>query len=263
LPNSGAFSLLCQEISGRLIGRLGTFQRNFKTCWQIGDDTGILAGTLTDPSGFFTTSDLAPLPHVQVVCDEDCLPIKKNSLDLLISFLSLHAVNDIPGTLIQCLDSLKPDGLFLAVFIGGETLFELRTIFQHVEIEHHQGLSQRFMPLITTKDAGQLLGRAGFALPVTDVDKIVVRYPSVRCLLDDLKKTTNTTILNDRSHPALSRKFLSRVDTLYQKQFPSPEGGIQATFELIYMTGWAPAPSQQQALLPGSAQHSLKDFLNT
>ena len=264
--DSEAFPFLCKEVSERLLDRLNTFKRDFDICFQIGNDGGHLARDLVKTSKFFILSDLGCLLSQNksiscVMADEEFFPVSKNSLDLIISFLSLNSVNDIPGALTQYLNSLKPDGLFMAAFIGGDSLYELRSVFLQIEIERYKGISNRFMPLIATKDAGYLLGRAGFALPVTDMDRVVVRYPSITKLLQDLKITGNTSILMNRSHPPLSKGFLKDAETLYQQKFPHPEGGIQVTFDLVYMTGWRPAPNQQQPLKRGSAQQSLRDVL--
>lgn len=264
--HSEAFSFLCQEVTARLIERLHTFKRDFGACFQIGNDGGYLAKDLLKTSTFFTFSDLGCLlPQDesinQIIVDEEFFPASKNSLDLILSFLNLNSVSDIPGVLTQIFNALRPDGLFMAVFVGGDSLYELRSIFQQVEIERYKGISNRFMPLVSTKDAGYLLGRVGFALPVTDMDRIVVRYPSTTKLLQDLKITGNTNVLMNRANPPLSKGFLEDVENLYQEKFHHPGGGIQATFDLIYMTGWSPAPNQQQPLKRGSAQQSLRDVL--
>jgi SAM-dependent methyltransferase len=264
--DSEAFSFLCQEVSERLLDRFRTFKRDFDICFQMGNDGGHLAKDLIKSSKFFILSDPGCLLSQNksiscVIADEEFFPVSKNSLDLIISFLSLNSVNDIPGALTQHLNSLKPDGLFMAAFIGEDSLYELRSVFQQIEIERYKGISNRFMPLISTKDAGYLLGRAGFALPVTDMDRVVVKYPSITKLLQDLKITGNTSILMNRSHPPLSKGFLKDVESLYQAKFCHPEGGIQLTFDLVYMTGWRPAPNQQQPLKRGSAQQSLRDVL--
>lgn len=264
--NSEAFSLMCREVSSRLITRLNTFKRNFSTCWQVGNDGGYLIKNLLKKPKLFVLSDLGcPFPYTdsmfKVVADEESFSASESSLDLILSFLNLNFINDIPGTLGQYVDSLTPDGLFMAVFIGGDSLYELRSVFQEVEIKRHQGISNRFMPLISTKDAGYLLGQAGFALPVADMDRIVIRYQSVAKLIQDLKMTGNGNVLANRNHPCLSKQFLRDVENLYQQKFSHHEGGIQATFEIIYMTGWRPGPNQQRPLKPGSAKQSLKDFL--
>lgn len=263
---SEAFSFLCQEVGGRLIDRLSVFKKEFPIGFQIGNDGGYLAKALLTTSQLYVLSDLglsAPFDEsIQyLVADEEFFPAKKNSLNLLLSFLGLNVVNDLPGVLAQILNSLQQDGLFMSAFVGGESLYELTSIFQQVELERYKGISNRFMPLISTKDAGHLLGRAGFALPVADMDRIVVKYPSTTKLLQDLKITANTNVLMNRSHPALTKGFLRDVEKLYQEQFPHKEGGIQVTFDLIYMTGWHPAPNQQQPLKRGSAQQSLRDVL--
>ncbi|MBY0281814.1 MAG: class I SAM-dependent methyltransferase [Alphaproteobacteria bacterium] len=241
---SEAFSFLCQEVSGRLMDRLNAFKRNFDTCLQFGNDGGILAKSFNC-----------------IISDEEFFTCPPNSFDLILSFLGLSTINDIPGVLTQALKALRPDGLFMAVFAGGDSLYELRSVFGQVEIERYKGISNRFMPMISTKDAGYLLGHAGFALPVSDMDRIIVRYASVSKLLQDLKITGNTNVLMDRSNPSLTKGFLKNVENSYQKQFPHPDGGIQVTFDLIYMTGWSPAPNQQKPLKRGSAQQSLKDVL--
>lgn len=263
---SEVFSQLCQEVSGRLINRIKAFKREFLTCWQIGNDGGYLERALVSKSNHYILSDLDALGHTNqaiqyVVADEEFFPAKQSSLNLVLSFLSLNVVNDLPGVLAQILNSLKSDGLFMAAFIGGDSLYELASIFQQVELERYKGISNRFMPLITTKDAGHLLGRAGFALPVADMDRLVVKYPSATKLLQELKITANTNVLINRSNPSLTKGFLNDVERLYQEQFPHKEGGIQVTFDLIYMTGWCPAPTQQKPLKRGSAQQSLKDVL--
>lgn len=263
---SEAFSQLSQEVSGRLINRISAFKREFPICWQIGNDGGYLARALLAAAKRFVLSDLGisrPIdqPIQYIVADEEFFPARKSSLSLVLSFLGLNMVNDLPGVLTQILNSLQPDGLFMAAFVGGDSLYELASVFQQVELERYKGISNRFIPLITTKDAGHLLGRAGFALPVSDMDRIEVRYPSALKLLQELKITANTNVLVNRSSPILTRGFLKDVERLYQEQFPHKDGGIQVTFDLIYMTGWCPAPTQQKPLKRGSAQQSLRDVL--
>jgi SAM-dependent methyltransferase len=177
----------------------------------------------------------------------------------VVSSLALQFVNDLPGTLAQIKRALKPDGLFLAAMIGGETLTELRQSFAAAESEIEGGASPRVAPMIDLRDAGALLQRAGFALPVTDVDRIVVRYDNAFALMRDLRRMGATNILVERSRKFLRRATLLRMAEIYQEKFSDPDGRIRATFDVVWMSGWAPHESQQKPLKPGSAEASLAD----
>jgi SAM-dependent methyltransferase len=191
------------------------------------------------------------------------LPFKDASLDLVVSVLALQFVNDLPGTLAQVRRALKPDGLFLAALAGGETLTELRQSFAAAEAEVEGGVSPHVAPFVELRDAGGLLQRAGFALPVTDLDRLTVRYDSVFALMADLRRMGATNVLTQRRRMPLRRTTLLRMAEIYAEQFADPDGRVRATFEIIWLSGWAPHTSQQQPLRPGSAATRLADALRT
>jgi SAM-dependent methyltransferase len=198
-----------------------------------------------------------------VAADEEMLPFRDGSLDLVVSALSLQFVNDLPGTLIQIRRSLKPDGLLLAALAGGDTLTELRQSFALAEIETKGGISPRVIPFLDVREAGALLQRAGFALPVADVERLTVRYASPIALMQDLRAMGATNPMLERSRHLLRRRTLDRMTEIYADRFANSDKRIRATFEIIWLCGWAPDPSQQKPLAPGSARHRLADALGT
>jgi SAM-dependent methyltransferase len=198
-----------------------------------------------------------------VVADEEALPFRDGALDLVVSALALQFVNDLPGTLIQIRRALRPDGLFVAALIGGETLTELRQAFAAAESEIEGGASPRVAPFADVRELGALLQRAGFALPVTDVDRVYVRYDSVFALMHDLRRMAATNALTERRRTPLRRATLMRMAEIYAERFADPDGRLRATFEIVWLSGWAPHPSQQQPLRPGSAKARLADALGT
>lgn len=198
-----------------------------------------------------------------VVADEEALPFADGAFDLVVSALALHFVNDLPGTLVQIRRALRPDGLFLAALLGGETLTELRQSFAGAESEIEGGLSPRVAPFADLRDLGALLQRAGFALPVTDSDRITARYDSAFSLMRDLRRMGATNPLVDRRRTPLKRATLMRMAEIYAQRFADADGRIRATFELMWLSGWAPHPGQQRPLRPGSAQARLAAALGT
>jgi SAM-dependent methyltransferase len=196
-----------------------------------------------------------------VAADEEALPFRDASLDLIVSALSLHFVNDLPGTLLQIRRALKPDGLFLAALAGGDTLTELRQSFATAEAEIEDGISPRVISFVDVRAAGALLQRAGFALPVTDLDRITVRYDSPMALMRDLRAMGATNPMVERSRRPLKRSTLKRTMDIYAERFADPDKRIRATFEIVWLCGWAPHSSQQKPLAPGSAQQRLADVL--
>ena len=196
-----------------------------------------------------------------VVADEEALPFRDAAFDLVVSALSLQFVNDLPGTLVQIRRALKPDGLFLAALIGGDTLTELRQSFAAAESEIEGGVSPRVAPFADLRDLGALLQRAGFALPVTDVDRVTVRYDTAFALMHDLRRMGATNALLDRRRSPLKRATLMRMAEIYAERFADADGRIRATFEIVWLSGWVPHPSQQQPLKPGSAKSRLADAL--
>ena len=183
------------------------------------------------------------------------------SLDLVVSALALQFVNDLPGTLIQIRRALKPDGLFMAALIGGDTLTELRQAFAAAESEIEGGVSPRVAPFADVRELGALLQRAGFALPVTDVDRLTVRYATVFALMHDLRRMGATNALIERRRVPLRRATLKRMAEIYAERFADADGRMRATFEIVWLSGWAPHESQQQPLKPGSAARRLADAL--
>ena len=200
---------------------------------------------------------------VAVVVDEEALPFRDGSLDLVVSALALQFVNDLPGTLIQIRRALKPDGLLLAALVGGDTLVELRVAFAAAEAEIDGGVSPRVAPFADLRDLGALLQRAGFALPVADVDRLSVRYASPFALMHDLRRMGATNVLLERRRRPLKRATLARMAEIYCDRFADADGRVRATFEIVWLSGWAPHASQQQPLSPGSAQRRLADALGT
>jgi SAM-dependent methyltransferase len=189
----------------------------------------------------------------------ESLPLQPGSIDLALSALAFQFVNDLPGVLAQIRRALKPDGLLLAAMIGGDTLTELRQSFAAAEAELEGGVSPRVAPFADLRDVGALLQRAGFALPVTDVDRIVARYDSAFALMVDLRRMGATNILLERRRAPTRRATLLRMAQVYGQRFADPDGRIRATFDVIWLSGWAPHESQQKPLRPGSAKASLAD----
>jgi SAM-dependent methyltransferase len=198
-----------------------------------------------------------------LAADEEMLPFGDATLDLVVSALTLQFVNDLPGTLVQIRRALKPDGLFLAALMGGDTLTELRQAFAAAESEVENGISPRVAPFADLRELGALLQRTGFALPVTDVERLTVRYDSPFALMQDLRRMGATNALVERSRRPLRRATLMRMAQIYGERFADSDGRIRATFDVVWLSGWAPHESQQKPLRPGSAQRRLADALRT
>jgi len=261
------------ESAERLADRLDDVTRQFPLALDLGCHGGEVRRSLAGRGGIETLiqADLAPAmaglaatrEAPGLSCDEEALPFGDGVFDLVISNLSLHWVNDLPGALIQIRRSLKPDGLFLAAALGGQTLVELRAALYEAETEIEGGLSPRFSPLIDVRDLGNLLTRAGFALPVVDAESLNVSYGEPMKLLRDLRGMGETNANRDRRRTFSRRATLLRACEIYAERFAGPEGRIPATFEILTMTAWAPDPSQQKAMKPGSAQSRLAEALGT
>lgn len=246
---------------GQLADRLDDIRRDFKTIVQIGARGGsVVHGTacITDIAGKTLETCAGP----KIVSDEEFLPFRDSSVDLVISNLSLHSTNDLPGALAQIKKSLKPDGLFLACMIGGESLHELRASLMQAEIRLKGGASPRVFPFAGRQQAGALMQRAGFALPVVDCEKITVTYPDMFKLMHDLRGMGESNIIADRNKKNPGKKYFYDAAEYYAHHYGEPDGRIRATFEIIFMIGWAPHESQQKPLRPGSATHRLADILN-
>ena len=198
---------------------------------------------------------------LKAVADEEQLPFGDDTLDLAVSILALHWTNDLVGALIQIRRALRPDGLFIGAIFGGATLTELRQVLLQAEDEVSGGASFRVSPFADAIDAAGLLQRAGFALPVADVDRVTVRYGHPIELLRDLRRMGETSVLLDRSRKPMTRRVLERAMALYVERFAQADGRVPATFEIVTVTGWAPHESQQKPLRPGSAKMRLADAL--
>jgi SAM-dependent methyltransferase len=190
---------------------------------------------------------------------QEILSLQPESRDLVVSALAFQFVNDLPGVLAQIRRALRPDGLLLAAMTGGDTLSELRQSFAAAEAECEGGVSPRVVPFADLRDVGALLQRAGFALPVTDVDRIVVRYDSAFALMQDLRRMGATNILVERRRTPTRRATLLRMAQIYRERFADSDGRIRATFDVIWLSGWAPHESQQKPLKPGSAKAGLAE----
>jgi SAM-dependent methyltransferase len=190
---------------------------------------------------------------------QEIVPLQPESVDLVVSALALQFVNDLPGVLAQIRRALRSDGLLLAALIGGDTLTELRQSFAAAEAECEGGVSPRVSPFADLRDLGSLLQRAGLALPVTDVDRVVVRYENAFALMQDLRRMGATNILIERRHAPTRRTTMLRMAQIYAERFADADGRIRATFDVIWLSGWAPHESQQKPLQPGSAKASLAE----
>jgi len=272
-----AHDFLFREVAERLAERLGDVKRRFPTALDLGCHGGGLARALQGAGGIETLvqCDLSPRmaalasnrggvsASLAVAADEEALPFAPASFDLVVSALSLHWANDLPGTLLQVRRSLKPDGLFLAGLFGGETLRELRASWMEAELAATGGASPHVAPFADIRDAGALLQRAGFAMPVADTDTIMVTYPDAFALMADLRGMGEANVALLRPRTFTRRDTLARVAETYKNRFADEAGRIPATFQVIYLTAWAPHESQPKPLRPGSAAARLAEALDS
>lgn len=230
---------------------------------EVEERLGEVNKRFTDPA--VVTAFPAPwaeiLPGARIVADEEVLALEEGAHDLVIHALSLHWSADLVGQLIQCRRALRPDGLFLGVLFGGRTLSELRVALAEAESRLTGGLSPRVLPMAEIRDLGALLQRAGFALPVADTVKKTVTYATMFHLIADLRAMGEGNALADRSRRAAPRALFPAAAEIYAAAFPAGGGRIAATFEMIWLTGWAPDPRQPKPLRPGSAVQRLADAL--
>lgn len=270
-PRFAAHDFLVREVAERLADRLSDVTRRFPLALDLGCHTGEIAGTLSGRGGVETLvqCDLSPKMaakaaangHLALAADEEWLPFADASFDLVISCLSLHWVNDLPGALVQARRVLKPDGLFLCAMLGGETLKELRRSLSDAEIAEEGGLSPRVSPFADVRDLGGLLQRAGFALPVVDADTIDVAYADPMRLLADLRGMGEANAVAEQRKTLTRRATMLHALNRYQELFAGTDGRVAASFQVLTMTAWAPHPSQQQPLPPGAGQASLAQAL--
>jgi SAM-dependent methyltransferase len=256
---------LFSRVADDLLDRFAAVTRRFAVAVEIGSPTPTLGAALlaTGRVDRLFRLDWTAASRPDAVGDEERLPLAPESIDLAVSVLALHFANDLPGVLAQLRRALRPDGLFLAALLGGETLTELRQSLAEAEVEITGGAAPRVAPFAELRTLGGLLQRAGFALPVIDQDRVIVRYADALELMRDLRAMGGTSVLRERSRRPLRRSVLMRAAAIYGERFADPDGRIRATFDIVSLSGWAPHESQQQPLKPGSAKARLADALGS
>jgi len=247
----GAVEFLLERVVEDMEERLRAVLRDFSAVADLWTPGDLLRGPVRGRFKNIVHVGLEDSP-------QEVLPLQPGSLDLVISGLAFQFVNDLPGVLAQISRALKPDGLLLAAMIGGDTLTELRHCFAAAEAECEGGVSPRVAPFADLRDVGGLLQRAGFALPVTDLDHMVVRYDNAFALMADLRRMGATNMLFERRRTPTRRATLLRMAQIYAERFADPDGRIRATYDVIWLSGWAPHESQPKPLKPGSATASLE-----
>lgn len=250
------YNFLKIEAAERLADCIADIAREFPLALDLGCHKGELANIIGDKSRIIGT-DISENITPDIVCDEELLPFAENIFDLVASVLSLHNVNDLPGSLIQIKHILKPDGLFIAILPGANTLIELRNSVTGASAKHGFALSPMVSPFVEVRDAGALMQRAGFSLPVINSEIITVNYENALKLMNDLRGMGESNILYQQRSNLTPRSNIAAICDYYDSHFSSPEGGITATFEFITITGWKPHPSQQQAAKRGSGKINL------
>jgi SAM-dependent methyltransferase len=261
---------LLERVADDLMQRLSFIRRRFPVAVNLGAYHGVVghhlrasgvADMVIDVELSKRLVERCPGPSVRA--DEELLPFRAASLDLVVSGLALHLVNDLPGALAQIQRALKPDGLLLAALLGGRTLYELREAFVLAEAEHDAGSSPHVAPFADVRDLGGLLQRAQLALPVADSDTVMVHYSDPFALMRELQAMGASNMLHERRRRPMRRGTLLRAAQAYAERHARPDGRIPATFEIVTVTGWAPHESQQQPLQPGSSRQRLADALGT
>ena len=247
----GPATFLLDRVMEDMTERLSAVLREFSRVADIGIPGHALADVKTLHKDVIHRDLLGP--------SGESLEIASGSLDLVVSALALQFANDLPGVMAQVRRALKPDGLFLAAMLGGDTLTELRQSFAAAEAEIEGGISPRVAPFADLRDLGALLQRAGFALPVADVDRVVVRYDNALALMQDLRRMAATNVLIQRRKSFSRRATLLRMAQIYTERFADADGRIRATFDVVWLSGWVPHESQQKPLKPGSAKARLED----
>ena len=251
---AGAATFLLDRVARDMAERLNAVLRDFSDAvdlWTPGEGLSNLP-----------RDRCKSLTHVSPAdADAETVSFPAGSLDLVVSALAFQFVNDLPGVLAQIRRALRPDGLLLAAMIGGDTLTELRQSFAAAEAELEGGVSPRVAPFADLRDVGALLQRAGLALPVTDVDRIIVRYDSAFALMADLRRMGATNVLVERRRTPTRHATMLRMAEIYAERFADADRRVRATFDVVWLSAWAPHESQQQPLKPGSAKASLAEAL--
>jgi SAM-dependent methyltransferase len=246
----GEATFLLDRVAEDMADRISAVKRDFADVADIWTPGDVLRTPLADRFKSVT--------RVELDSDSEVLPLQAESLDLAVSALAFQFVNDLPGVLAQIRRALRPDGLLLAAMFGGDTLTELRQSFAAAEAECEGGASPRVAPSADLRDIGHLLQRAGLALPVTDVDPVVVRYDNAFALMHDLRRMGATNILVERLRKPTRRATMLRMSEIYAQRFSDSDGRIRASFDIVWLSAWAPHESQQKPLRPGSAKASLE-----
>jgi SAM-dependent methyltransferase len=249
---AGAATFLLDRVAGDMAERLNAVLRDFSDAVDLWTPGEGLSNLPRD-----RCKSLTPVSPADA--DAETVSFPAGSLDLVVSALAFQFVNDLPGVLAQIRRALRPDGLLLAAMIGGDTLTELRQSFAAAEAELEGGVSPRVAPFADLRDVGALLQRAGLALPVTDVDRIIVRYDSAFALMADLRRMGATNVLVERRRTPTRRATMLRMAEIYSERFADADRRVRATFDVVWLSAWAPHESQQQPLKPGSAIASLAE----
>jgi SAM-dependent methyltransferase len=246
-----------------LADRLAPVTRAFAKALIMGPDPRLLPGTAQSANGPIRFEKISALLDIEgfTTVDPEHLSLPDRDYDLIVSLLDLQTVNDVSGFLENLRRHIAPDGLLLVAAIGGRTLSELRDAFLAADVEVLGGVAPRVAPMIDVRDAGGLLQRAGFALPVTDLETHTVRYRTPLALFDELRALGVTNPLAGRDTRMLTPRHLMRAAEIYAERFSDPDGKVRASLEILWLSGWAPHESQQKPLRPGSAQTSLRDVL--
>jgi SAM-dependent methyltransferase len=265
-PSLHEYDFLLQRAIDDLLDRVESISRDFPRALVLGGGGAVGRALKGRPDaaakiGALIETDFAERLAVDVCVDEEALPFADESFDLILAPLTLHWANDLPGALIQINRALKSDGFFAGAVIGGASLKELRQSLMAAEAELHDGVAARVSPFADTMDMAGLLQRAGFAMPVTDVDRVVVRYGNAFVLMRDLRKMGETSVLADRPRVPRGKAFFVRMAEIYSERFADPDRKIRASFEIIHAGGWAPHPDQPRPKRPGSATVRLADAL--
>lgn len=248
---------LHRRAAAEAVNSLEAILRGFPTAVDLSPHSGVFTAALADSGA---GDRVGPVRTVAATPGEAALPIADGSADLIVSILGLHWIDDLPGALAQIRRALKPDGLFLGALFGAGTLKELRCVLTEAELDVRGGAQARVSPFADGHDAAALMQRAGFALPVTDVDRVTVRYPDLFALVRDLRAMGETNALAGAIRP-LTRDIAARAAALYTERHAEADGRIPATFEIVQLAGWAPHESQQKPLARGSAKMRLADAL--
>jgi SAM-dependent methyltransferase len=268
--DGGGADFLLRRAAEDLVDRLSLVKRRFALAADLGTPGPHAAAALAAGGQIDRLMRLGPTrssigagDYLRAIGDVERLPLADGRFDLVVSLFALQTVNDLPGALIQMRRALAPDGLMVAALLGGDTLTELRQSLTLAESEVLGGAAPRVAPFVDVRALGALAQRAGFALPVVDLDRVPVRYLDIVALMRDLRAFGAANALADRSRKPLRREVLGRAAAAYAERFSDPDGRLRATFDIVWLSAWAPHESQQKPLKPGSATARLADALKT